>query len=130
MHFAYPLLHLETHPDLLVLGQLDDRDTHSSLARKEGHRSDGTHFIILALDLVEDRPDVEGGHLHNLVLSVFGLQDEVSLADLTVLDAFCGAAAGPAVLEVVHRVAYERNQPNPLAQELVVQYRSVFKDGH
>ena len=124
MHFAYSLLDLESESDLLIFCEFDDGDADLLLlidARVELDRQHRSHFLIFALDLIENRTDMHGGDFHDLVARVLGLQNEVSLADLTILHCLLRAAAGPRVLKIVDGVADERYESDSLTEKLVMQ---------
>ena len=124
MHLSDSFLHFETDFYLLISSELDNGDADFFLLVSAGeilHWLNSPHFLILALEPIEDASDVEGCHLQNILTGVFCFEDEVCLAEKAILHAFLSAGALPRVFEFFDCVADEGDESDPLAEELIVE---------
>lgn len=84
------------------------------------NRLNGSYLLVLSLESIEDAANLEGRYLHDFLTGVFGLEDEVSLAEEAILDAFLSTGALPRVLELFDRIADKGDEPYPLTEELIM----------
>lgn len=124
MHLADSFLHFKADFYLLISSKLHDGDADLFLLISAGeilNWLNSPHFLIFSLQPIENASNMEGSNLQDILAGVLSLKNEVCLAEQTILYAFLSASALPRVFEFFNCIADERDESDPLAEELIME---------
>ena len=131
VHLTNALLHIELYVDLLVWGQLDDRNSEFFALANVGKIRDrlyGPLLLLFIIHAAEHWLNIKRSHLTYFLIRILHTEYKILFAPATILNFLNWALALPGVVELVGLVTDEWDEANSLTEPLVVEYRGVFDD--